>query len=189
MKRICGVVLALAGSALGQSFNFELVVSNIVSPEQPSATVEVWAAFSPALYAFAKARFDLLASADEGGFSDPVLHLQGPGDYLGDIAPDGDSVLKVAPMQFYWPNGGPYGDTSNPILVWSVTWSTSEFDPRTVSLVTLTSEYYVYKESGHWDDYIDTFVEGEGSIQVVPGAGTPAVLGLAALAGLRRRRR
>jgi hypothetical protein len=55
MKRICGtkaiglfgtpfgVLLPglLATSALGQTNTFDIVVSNVVSPEQPSATVEV----------------------------------------------------------------------------------------------------------------------------------------------------
>jgi hypothetical protein len=189
MNRACVVVLAFGASALGQANQFEVVISNPVSPDQPSATVEVWAAFSPALYAFAKSRFDMLASADEGGFSDPFLPLEFPGDYAGDIPPNGDSVTGVNAGQVHMWNG-PYADTSNPILIWSATWNTSDFHPRTVSLATTTSEYYVYENAGGGaDNFIDHFVEGEGFIEVVPAPGVLPLLGLTSFPVIHRRRR
>lgn len=187
----CPTILTLlwCASATGQVNTFEFVASNVVSPEQPSATIEVWAAFDPSMYAFAKARFDLFASPGSGGFSDPVLRVQGPGDYEGDIPPEGDSVTNVAPYQFVWDNGGPYADPSNPILIWSVTWSTSDFQPRTVALTTKTSEYYLYLDwYGLMDDSLEGFVEGSGAIQVVPSPASAVVLFAAPCMWLRRLR-
>jgi hypothetical protein len=183
--------LVMVGPALGQSNTFDIVVSNLVSPEQPSATVEVWASFNPGLYAFAMASFDVLASTDQGRFSDPFLPLKFPSDYEGDIAPDGDSVTGVNAGQIHFWNGGPYADTSNPILIWSVIWSTSKFAPRTIDLGTLTREFWVYEDAGGGgEDFINDFTEGAGMIHVVPGPGILAVLGLVApLASPRRRQR
>ncbi len=181
----------LAVSSVSAEMSFSFDVSNIVTPDQPSTTVEVWAHFDAGLYAFAGALWDVKASTDLGGFSDPfaVLHSYGTED--GFIEPDGDFVGHILAGQLHFPLNGDFADTANPILVWRATWSTDNFNPRTVSLSTATNKYFVYwDDSGLSSDFFDdAFDEAVGSIEVVPAPGVPVVLAALGAAGIVRRRR
>jgi hypothetical protein len=190
MKRVCGLVIALAGSALGQTNRFELVVSNTISPDQPSATIQLWTTWDPTQYAFAYGGFDLVASHDPGGFTAFGRALKGPGTRDGDLAPDGDSVTGVVSGQLQFDGGGGiFADTANPILVFTATWSTTEFTPRIVDLGTVTKRYELYLDfEGTRESFLDDFAEGAGSIQVVPAPASAALLLVAPLACLRRAR-
>jgi hypothetical protein len=181
---------AVAGSltapALAQLNTFDIVVSSVVSPDHPSTTVEVWTTWDSAQYAFAGALFDMHASNDPGGFSDPMRMLKGPGSADGVVSLDSDLVTGAKPFQFHWWQNH-YADTANPILIWRVTWSTADFTPRAVDLSTVTSMYDLYVNiDGEWNGFLGDFAEGSATIQVVP---TPSMAGaLAALAAPRRRR-
>lgn len=187
MKLAYGVTLLLAGSALGQNNRFEIVITNQVSPARPAATVEVWAAWDPIWYAFCATHFDIASALDEGGFSGPEELLHGPGSSDGNVLPDGDTVADVLTGQLYWP-GSIFPDTSNPILIWRATWSTSDFSPRAVDLKTDTSLCWLWSDQAYEVDVLDNFVEGTGSIHVVPAPAVLPALGFALLPVTRRRR-
>jgi hypothetical protein len=181
--------LFAACSAQAQLNTIDIKVSNTISPGQPSATVEAWAVWDPDQYAFWKAHFDFYSSPDPGGFSDPERLLRGPGTHDGVVEPDGDAVIGTVALQLHFPAGGIFADTSNPILMWRVTWSTSDFTPRMVDLHTATAEFALFvDDSGNGHSFIDDFVDGSGAIQVVPSPGPAALVMGACLAALRRRR-
>jgi hypothetical protein len=184
-------ILGLAATtAAGQnSFSFE--ISNTISPAHPSATVEVWAHFIEGGYAFAAAWFDVAATPDPAGeFSDPFAVLHTLGTYDGEIGPGGDTVTHIIAGQVQFPVGEFVADTSNPILIWQATWSTTDFTPRTIDLSTLTQRFSLYLDyDGNNDDfYGPEFDEGAGTIKVVPSPGVAAGLVVPATLILRRRR-
>jgi hypothetical protein len=184
----CMVGVATASPAAASPNTFVFTVSNTISPEQPSCTVTLWGAFFPKLYAFGESSTNVLTSDDAGGFSDPAvlldpLKLSRPGD----VSPDGDSVSDVYIMQLYIPFSV-YPSTSNPIALWSATWTTDDFSPRVVRLDTLSESYKVYRDDGELLEFFGTdFAEGSGLIQVIPAPGAAVVLfGVCATARRRR---
>ncbi len=177
--------LLFAAAAHADTMFFD--ISNEVSPEHPSATVTVWAQFNPDMYAFCSAAFEVLAA--EPGFSDFHRLLKGPGTFDGWLSPDGSEVTGIVLGQLHFPDAGIFADTSNPIALWSATWTTADFSPRQVALETgLPSRWLLYTDSyGSADDFSQFATGGSGSITVVPAPGAaPAVV---VLACLRRRRR
>jgi hypothetical protein len=192
MMAKCRIVFASAvltgASAHAQLNTFDIRVSNTITPDQPSATVEVWAVFDPQYYAFAHAAFDRSATADPGGFSNPERMLDAPESSDGVVDPTGDRVVGIVVRQLHFP-GHLLADSSNPILAWRVTWSTSDFTPRSIDLGTATSVFDLYiNKAGVLDHYIDQFTEGSGVIHVVPTPSAAAAL-LAFATVLSRRRR
>ncbi|MEO1009210.1 MAG: PEP-CTERM sorting domain-containing protein [Planctomycetota bacterium] len=182
-------VAAMSATALASldTNGYEIRVSNVVSPGTPSTTVEVWADWdSPTFFAFAAAEFDL--SADTSGmFSGPASAFSDPGQEPGDIEVDGVENIVVGQLQF--PPGGLFADTSDPILVWSATWSTTDFSTRSVPLATITDQYTLYTGSdGSSSDVTMTVIEATGAIRVIPAPASLALLGLGGLAAARRRR-
>jgi hypothetical protein len=165
--KLAPLLLLLAAAPASADTAFIISISNRVTEAQPSTTVELWATFEPDLYAFAGAKFDFHASPDVGGFSDPQRLLNGPGTKDGEVTPDGDSVegmlvgqLGGCPIEC-WP------DTSNPILVWRVTWSTADFTSRTIALATTSTKFDVYiNNNGVSDHFLHLLVEGSGLIEV-----------------------
>src|SRR5262249_44762873 len=136
------------------SFSFD--VSNIVSPDNPSTTVEVWAHFDAGQYAFAGALWDVKAAVDKGGFSDPFTVLNSYGTSDGEVSQDGDMVGHIIAGQLHFPLGEYFADTGNPILVWKAMWSTADFKPRSVDLATATQKYFLYlDDSGLSSDFYD----------------------------------
>lgn len=177
-----------ACSARAQLNTIDIVASNIISPAQPSTVVEAWAVWDPDQYAFWKASFNFFASEDSGGFSNPERLLKGPESRDGVVEPGGDAVTDVRPLQLHFPAANIFADTANPILIWRVTWSTSDFSPRFVDLHTSTTEFALFiRDDGLGGSFIDDFTEGSGAIQVVPAPAPAAVLALAA-PWMRRRR-
>jgi hypothetical protein len=189
------VIAGLMIAATTASAQNALVIktSNSISPLQPSATVEVWAVFDPSTYALASTIFDLRASPDEGGFSDPFFvdrdmfcDITVPGK----IDPDGDLVSRNGLAQVHW-NAGCFASPDNPFFILSYTWSTSNFTPRVVDLSTTTHEFvlYLYGNGGETGDFLNQdFAEGAGQIVIVPSPTSVAVLAVGgALAGRRRR--
>jgi hypothetical protein len=180
--------LVMSVSVQAQLNTFDIRVSNVITPSQPLAVVEVWAVWDPQYYAFASANFDMLAESDSGDFSDPERMLTGPGSMDGIVEPGGDRVLGIRPTQLHYPPPGILADTSNPILAWRVVWSTSDFTPRSTALSTVTSEFDLYiNDAGVPDQFIDQFTEGAGVIHVVPSSASAGAL-LVLAAGRSRRR-
>ncbi|MEQ8317305.1 MAG: PEP-CTERM sorting domain-containing protein [Phycisphaerales bacterium] len=189
-------IAAFAGAALGlaamasatvQPNTYEIRVSNVVSPGTPSATVEVWADWdSDLFYAFAAAEWSLRGDGT-GDFSGPSSAFTDPGQ--DDGTPSGGDVLDIVTGQLQFPSGGIFADTSDPILIWSATWSTTDFTARTVDLATETARYNLYlDDTGLSSEVTATVLEGAGRIEVIPAPASLALLGLGGLAAARRRR-
>lgn len=179
--------LATVPTAHAQVNGYDIVVGGVVSPGSPSTSVQVWADWDSAagFYAFAAAEYDLLGDAT-GSFSAPTLELPDLGQFAG--TPAGGDVLGVVVGQLHFPTIGAFADTSDPLLVWSGTWSTTDFTPRLVDLTTDTFAYSLYLDAtGASGGFLPTVVEGMGRIQVVPAPASLALIGLGVVAALRRR--
>jgi hypothetical protein len=190
--RYAFVTLMLGGmlshAASAQLNTFEFRVSNIISPDQPAAIVEVWASFDPALHEFGWAEFDVIGTADDGGFETPNVLLSHPESEDGEIQFGGDSVLGIASGQIYFPPNL-LGDDSNPIPIWRAIWTTHFFSSRTIELATVTRDYSLYHENGLLEDFLNEFfAEGTWRIQVVPAPSGLALIALGAAIGVRRGR-
>lgn len=181
------VGIAAMASATVQPNTYEIRVSNPVSPGTPSATVEVWADWDADLfYAFAAANWSLLGDMT-GDFSGPMSAFTDPGQDDG-TPMDGD-VLDIITGQLQFPAGGLMADTSDPVMIWSGTWSTTDFTARTVDLATDTDRYSLYvDDTGLSSDVTPTVIEGAGEIIVVPAPASLALVGLGGLVAMRRRR-
>jgi hypothetical protein len=168
LSLIAASTLAWAWVSVGQVNTFNILVSNDISPKSPSTTIEVWAIYDPSYYAFATARFELHASTDLGGFSDPCTLLRDAFGDPGTPSQDGDAVESIYIHQFHL-YAGFFADTSNPLLLWQVTWSTTDFTPRRIVLDSLTTYFGLYV-SGHGEgaDLTEQFVEGHAEILISP---------------------
>jgi hypothetical protein len=167
--RIACIALATAGTSSAADYSFFFTISNDVTPEQPQATVTLWATFPEYQHAFGQSHTEVLSAPDAGGFSNPKALIE---QYYycdpGDVSPDGDSILKILLFQLDY-LGGKFADESNPIALWSVTWSTDDLTPRTVPIATQTADFYVYYgPGGGWYNYYDAnFSEAQGIITVL----------------------
>ncbi len=174
--------------AFGQEQYLFIQTHGIVTPEQPVVRVDVWAAFDRAYYAFAAARFSVACEAGEGVFFDPRIPKGFSGD-PGYIGPDGDIVNGVKTTQFQYPPNL-LADTSDPIAVWSCSWTTTDFTPRRVGVDILATDYWVYFNWFGSAGQVPYISEAFGTIEVVPAPGTgPLMAAIACLAQRRRRRR
>jgi hypothetical protein len=194
VRRSCCLVAWIVGSAAisgrGADYSFFFTVSNAVSPEQPSATVTMWAAFDPQWYAFGLSHTEVWGPPDPGGFSDPeALIYQKKYCDPGDVALDGHSITGIRITQYHFLLGQ-LADPHNPLELWSATWTTDDFSPREVPIWTQSSDFYVYtNDGGHWENfYGPDFSEGSGVIEVIPAPAAAAILAGAGLGNIRRRR-
>lgn len=181
------IVVASAGQPIGaqpvNTFLFE--VSNDLSPQTPKATVTVWAQFDPAQYAFAGAKWDMHAS--EAEWSNAKIPFTGLPVLPGTVSPSGSSYLGIASGQLHGV-AGIFANTSNPIVIWSAEFSTTDFTPRTIDLRSDTSEFLLYTNSlGSNASFLSSFVEGQGQINVVPAPGAVALPLFILLASRRSR--
>jgi hypothetical protein len=170
---------------------FLLQANGAVSPDSPTVTIELWAAFNPDLYAFGQSLLDMRSGSDVGTFGAPdVLLNDFPWNDPGEITDDGDAIAGIFAKQIHL-DGGLFADPSNPILLWTCTWTTDDFTPRDVPLWTETERFLVILRS---DDSLEKdfvgldFEEGAAVITVVPSPTAAVVLSLASLGSFRRKR-
>jgi hypothetical protein len=183
-------VLGVAATPAVCQSTFFFEVSNVITPEQPSATVTLWATFDPQWFAFHRTLTDVFSEFDRGWFSDPLFLLDDPegSSNAGEVSPDGDRVSGIFVTQLHIPFNH-FPDPSNPIPIWSAMWTTDDFTPRQVDLATESQSFWVWHEDGgRFDMFGVDFAEGSGFIEVVPSPGGAAALLMAwAMAGRRRR--
>lgn len=159
-----------------------------------SSVITVRAKFDGATdYAFAAAELDFIA--DELGiagtnWTNNVLlpPFDGFGTSAGVLEADGASGIFTG--QLHFPTGGIYADTSNPVDVWQIEYTATDFTPRVIDLETLTRRFDVYIDATGTSRTVAgaSLMEGAGQIRIIPA---PASLALAAMGGLvavRRRR-
>jgi hypothetical protein len=125
-------ISACSGQQIGIG-GLDIRVSGVVSPSQPSATIEVWAwvdDLGGSNMAFGAAMFDFVAS--DGEFSNPRwIRSMLPAWRLGTV--QGSQVLGVYAHNLPFPH---IPDPTNPFPIWAVTWTTEDFTPRRVALDT-----------------------------------------------------
>ena len=167
---------------------WEFQVSNVVSPSQPTATVEVWAWFDfvPGVSElFAAGNFDLVASEPLFAALRCLLPVN-----CGITSPiiNGGMISDINVSQFHLPALGFFGDPSNPLLVFEADWTTSDFTMRDVRVSTVnTARFLVYDAAGRVTDLFPAgFSPGRGVIAVVPAPGSLLVLSGAFVIARRR---
>lgn len=163
---IGAVLLTITTVSAGQVNTFDVAVTNNVSPQYPSTTVKIWAMFDPVYYAFWWTKFSFHASSPDGIFTDPeILVLDGWGSE-GVVTPEGNAVVAIDFLQ--WHNyGGFLADPSNPLLLWQVTWTTSDFTPRRVLLDSVADLFAVYiNDLGVGEDITHQFTDGHAEFFV-----------------------
>jgi hypothetical protein len=180
--------LALGGQAGAQEQSFFFVVGNEVNPDQPQTSIEVWATFDPVYHAFFRGAFTLSTEVDPGRFLDQRF----PEPFYGEegyVPPGGDSVTGIWAEQFVWV--GYEGNTSNPVHIWSCSWTTDDFTPRRLQLDLLATQFWVYLDPLGQGLQVEFVPDALGYINVIPAppAGAALVFGTAALASRRRRGR
>lgn len=184
-------VAGMATAASAQTGGWVIDVSGgPVSPSNPSATVQILAEFTGA-FAFAAGDGDL--QAGDGGWSAIAMLPVGdplgpppPGTTAGTIADPNVNGYLLGQIMFL--PAGILPSTANPIPLWEGTWSTGDFTPRNVDLNTAnTSQFLLYDTAGR-SVPISAPTMGAGVITVVPEPATLALLGLAGLVAVRRRR-
>ena len=187
-------VLALTSPAAAQQGGWLIESSNVVSPSQPTTTVEVWAWFDDPTGerdVFAWGDFDFIAA--DGEFSNAQTYLSGPGFTPGTVMGSGVGGVFVGQI---WGFAGFVANPQNPILAWSADWTTTDFTPRTVSLDTRnTTTFEIGTNGGHvltlnlLELYPQGFTPGMGVIRVVPSPVSATPLLVLGAVMLRRRRR
>jgi hypothetical protein len=180
---VCCIGAWLAGSAFAQP-QWHIEVSNIITPEQPRATVSLRATFDPHDHAFAVALLGVRAS--EPGWMERWVLLPPPYSE-GNVA--GLFIRGITVGQIHFPPTVP-ANPANPILVYEAVWATDDFRPRLIDVHTKTSRFDVYisPTSPASQSRINSLAEGHARIQVVHGPSAAALLGIAMLGVLRRRR-
>lgn len=190
------------GAAAQELIDLDIRVSDYVVEPGESVKVEVWATLTPGpgaqtlwnvptppivgtVEAYQSSIFDLLVTNKAGTWAsqayNPAFHFS----YWGTPTPMG--VTNIAPHQY----GGPPVVKDNPMFLWSVNWTPSDYTPAGVelSIANIKSasaklfvpgyEYVVDKWTG---------VPHSINIQVVPAPAT-AIVGFVGIAVVRSRRR
>jgi hypothetical protein len=187
---LAAALAAAAGPGAGagaQPQYFFIETSNSISPDQPTAELDVWATFDPDFYAFAGTSFQIGSAPGEGAFYNPRLPKKFVGK-AGAVSPDGDAVTGIESGQYQYPPNL-LADTHNPIRVWSCSWTSSDFTPRRVVVSLEADQFLVYFDVFGNGGPVPFIPDALGYIQVVPDPGVAGVLALGALPAARRRRR
>ena len=144
--------------------------------------VEIWIGFSPLVFAWRNYFGDVLTSdlmSDWTNVQSQYATL--PGTSLGSVSNGG--VLSIGVGQEHFPPIV-FANTSNPIMVWSGEWSTSDLTPRFVDVTTVTQKATAH---GGIHLYNLVFDDPTSQIQVIPAP--PALAFLALASGLASRGR
>ncbi len=186
------VVAGLAAAASAQTLTYSWSVSDtgngdgVIEPGE-SALLTMSGTMDPGATGFAGSIFDIIGVSnwDTGtvdAYENMLDALTGPGNLQGNNDITGIEAFQLPPLF------NPQFDASNPITLYKITWTPSDYSARTVDVV----------DGNHLnnDVYTDTFgtsvpyqgVTGRASFQVVPAPASMALLGLGGLVAGRRRR-
>ena len=194
-------VLAAAGAASAQVEGWIIDVQDPVlapvghSSGLPQSTViTVRAKFDGSTdYAFAAGELDFIANefgiAGTNWTNNALITPFDPlGTSPGTLEPDGASDITLG--QLHFPAAGIYAVTSNPVDVWQIEYTATDFTPRVIDLSTLTDRFDVYIDSTGLSRSVATgsLMEGAGQIRIIPAPGALALAGIAGLVATRRRR-
>ncbi|QKK08066.1 MAG: PEP-CTERM sorting domain-containing protein [Planctomycetota bacterium] len=184
-------VAGMAAVASAQTMTISWTVSDtgngdgIIEPGE-SALLTMSADMNPGGDGFAGSIYDIIGTGnfDTGSVDSNVNHLNELTDD-GQLQGNND-ILLVESFQLPRAFNGNFDD-SNPIDLYSITWTPSDYSARNVSGITRHVNFSVYTDS------FGTSVEYTGdvsgfSFDVVPAPASMALLGLGGLVAGRRRR-
>ncbi|UYV12695.1 MAG: hypothetical protein NCW75_00035 [Phycisphaera sp.] len=159
-------VLAMAGGAMGQTWEIFYEVSNPEPMPGETITITMKAGYGGRDYAIAGVVTNFEVSALQGELSDwrLVAPMDGPGTSMG--MPVGDSIEGILAGQLNFPaTAGIYADPTNPIPFWAVDLTVDDVlsGPVVLDVRTRTTRYDVYIDmsSSTSESRLDVFVEGE----------------------------
>ncbi|MEQ9095200.1 MAG: hypothetical protein RIE32_02940 [Phycisphaerales bacterium] len=182
-----------AGAQIAANGITILVDDPVLEPGQ-STTVRMEAYFDARDFCMSWVATSLLSSAGAQGLEGPSLiqPMDGPGATAGVI--DGAGVGGIIAGQLHgFIGAGIFGDPTNPMAFWEVTYTapTDVAAPLSVELETLTTRFDVHTDPWEFSEEsrLDDFAEGEATIRVVPAPAGVAVLGGLLLAARREPRR
>jgi hypothetical protein len=152
---------------------WELRVTNVVSPAQPTTNVEIWAWWDevPANpKVFGGGNMDLVA--ERGKFQNVTCLVGGVHGCGNSYASVGSRLNDLSPGQLHLPALGIFGSPDNPLHLLDVQWTTTDFSTvRSVGLLTENTYNFIVAD---WATGATTqifpqgFTPGSGVIQVVP---------------------
>lgn len=202
-------IAVVSPMALGQLYGWEISVADpilgpVTSAFPQSTTITVSAKFDDTVdHAFASGLFDLVGTDPLGpgiaGVNWTTNGLITPFDFSG--TSEGvlttTGAMGVLPGQLHFPIGGTFGDTMNPVAVWTIDYTATDFSAdRVMPLETITDPgpkgFWVYESgAGSASRQIDvgSLMEGSGMIRIIPAPAAIGLLGLAAATLAVRRRR
>jgi len=193
MRRLSSVgVLAAAGTVCAQSNPaYVIEVSNPVSPTSPTTTLSVYAAWdqpAPGDFVFGAGGYDL--AADDGLFTgiEPILGLCNNNAGCGQIR--GNRIDGMVTGQLHIPPLNIFGNPDNPIHLFNIEWTATNFTPRTVGVVTENTSHFnlVPGPGGKSINLASMLTPGAASIVVTPAPGVFVVVGAGAVFAVSRRR-
>ena len=179
------LIAALSASASAQTRWVVELDRPWVTPSNPTVTVRFSAQFPPLYTAFASANLDL-HSTEQGWSSQRVLlpPPNNPGTISGSV------ITGINAGQVHFP---PIvlANPANPIDIYEVRWSATDFTRRLIEFRTHTHRYDVYEwPPGTTPPRLLPFLtEGRAQIRVVPAPATALILTISAATALRRQRR
>ena len=156
-----------------------------------STTIRLEAYFNPALYCMASIATSFFSSEGLDGLSDPRLlqPMDGPGTSAGAPSTTGFDGIIAGQLHGL---ASIYGDDSNPIAFWEVTYTApvAGAEPLFIDFSTRTTGFNVYlrRDSPQSESRLDEMEEGFARIHIVPAPAGVLVLAGLALPALRRRR-
>ncbi|MFG0285147.1 MAG: hypothetical protein ACF8R7_12055 [Phycisphaerales bacterium JB039] len=159
---ICILCVATSAAADGEAWIFR--VRGIVTPASPEVEIDLRVRIGPGDIRFAGARLDVVA--DEPLLREPELVLRGPGAVPGTVSAAGDTVEGIVLGRLNFPCG--ILGCPDEELVWRVRFTTTDFAPRQVGIVTVTSVFEVYpvEYSPISESRLDTLTEAKAIIRI-----------------------
>jgi hypothetical protein len=180
--------LASAASAADNRWIMTIEPTLLIYPGD-YVEVSVYAQFGDGNYAFAGAELNIVADDAAGEFFDIQEHLGGPGAFAGSA--DGPMVTGIVTGQEHNPGAGVFADTTNPLLVWSGKYTTTDFSFRVFWIETETTLFDVYiDDDGNRESGLNGFVEGRDKVAICacPAPAAGVVLGALGIRAARRAR-
>jgi hypothetical protein len=190
MKTALIAVAGLACAASAQTMTISWTVSDtgngdgIIEPGE-SAVLSMWAEMDPGATGFAGSIYDITGTGLDTGTMDVYDNLldalTDDGQLQGDNSITGIESFQLPPLF------NPNFDASNPIELYNITWTPSDYTTRTISGGTTHVNFDVYTDDFGTNVGYDGVVNGF-SFRVVPAPASLALLGLGGLVAGRRRR-
>jgi len=192
MRDLTLAALATVGTCAnlsGQTGGWLIEVDGVVSPSNPSATVNVyaWFDYEPGVAeVFASGHLDLRAGEEGWVTAQCPIGMTFPP--CGNFVQIRGATIELLRVGQIWLPGVIKPDPSNPILAVVAEWETTDFTPREVLVdTTRLANFNVYRSPG-LTNAVDPIMPGRAVIRVVPAPGAAVVLALGGMLVSRRRR-